>query len=169
VSPSDPGPEGPRAEHHQVADVAGEDLATEPTTGLPTEAKLFFGLAGFSALLGTVYAATTGYTGEHVEYAGTFALYAVAVFAGFFGWFLLLTVRRIQGDVEALEEAHAAGDETVDDVLYLPTQSIWPLGIAVGMSLVLAGVPLGLWVMIPGVALFVHSLIGFAHQSRTRG
>jgi hypothetical protein len=143
------------------------DPATEPRRGAPTESTLFFGLAGFTALIGAIYAVTTTTAGEF-EPAGTFSLFGVSVFATFFGAFLLVTLRRIQGDFEALEEAHTAGDGAADEVLYLPTQSVWPLGMGVGLSLFLAGVPLGLWVMIPGIALFVQSLIGFVHQTRTR-
>jgi hypothetical protein len=143
------------------------DPVTEPRRGLPTESTLFFGLAGFTALIGVIYAVTTTVTGGF-EPAGTFALLGVSAFGAFFGTFLLVMVRRIQGDMELLEEAHAAGDPAADEILYLPTQSIWPLGLGVGLSLTLAGIPLGLWVMVPGIALFVHSLIGFAHQTRTR-
>jgi hypothetical protein len=153
-------PVGPPTEPEEV-------LAVEPPGGIPTESKFFFGLGAFLTLIGLVYAVTTRNYGSHTEYAGTLALLAGAGFAFFFGTFLLLTVRRIQEDVEALEEARAAGTD-VSDVLFLPAQSIWPIGLGFGLSLMAAGVALGLWVMIPGLALFVHSLIGFAQQSRRR-
>jgi hypothetical protein len=151
-----------------TTDPSGDDLGVEPRSGVPTEAKVFFGIAAFLLFLGVVYAATTGYAGD-IEFAGTLALVGGSAFAGFFAAYLLRTVRRVQDDFEALEEAHAAGDASVDDVLYLPSQSPWPLGLGVGLSLVLAGVPLGVWVLLPGIALFAYSLIGFAHQSRSRG
>jgi Cytochrome c oxidase subunit IV len=135
--------------------------------GLPAESTLFFGLAGFTAVIGAIYGVATTLTAGF-EAAGTLALFGVSAFAAFFGTFLLVMVGRIQDDVEALEEGHAAGDPAADQVLYLPTRSIWPLGLGVGLSLILAGVALGFWVMIPGIALFVHCLIGFAQQSRTR-
>jgi hypothetical protein len=143
-----------------------EELAVEPPGGIPTEAKFFFGLSAFLAFIGAVYlVATRNYGGA--EFAGTLALFAGSGFGLFFGVFLLLAVRRIQEDVESLEEARAAGVD-VDDLLYLPTQSIWPIGLGFGVALIAAGVVLGLWVLIPGLALFVHSLIGFAQQSRRR-
>jgi hypothetical protein len=144
-----------------------QDPGVEPRTGVPTEATVFFGIGAFLLLLGAIYAATTGYAGG-IEFAGTLALLGGAVFALFFATFLLVTVRRVQGDFEALEQAHAAGDPAADDVLYLPSESPWPLGLGVGLSLILAGVPLGVWVLLPGIALFGYSLIGFAHQSRYR-
>jgi hypothetical protein len=143
------------------------DPSTEPRLGVPTESTLFFGLAAFTALIGTVYAVGNIVTGQF-EPAGTLALFGVSAFATYFGTFLLMMVRRIQGDVEALEEAHAAGDRSADEVFYLPTHSVWPLGLGIGLSLILAGVPLGLWVTIVGIAVFLHSLIGFAHQTRAR-
>jgi hypothetical protein len=147
--------------------VEDAQLALEPRRGIPTEATLFLGIAVFSFVLGAIYAYTTWRSGE-IEWAGVAALAAGGAFAGFFGVFLLLSLRRIQDDFEALEDAHAEGDEIADDVLFLPTQSIWPIGLGLGATLIGAGVPLGFWVLIPGLAVFGYSLIGFAHQSRVR-
>jgi hypothetical protein len=144
-----------------------EATPVEPDTGAPTEATLFLGIGAFTALLGIIYAVTTSLA-DGFEPAGTFALLGTAAFATWFGIFLLRSVRRLQDDVETLEEARVAGDGDAADVLYLPTHSIWPLGLAAGLALMLSGVAMGLWVLIPGAALFVHSLIGFAHQSRAR-
>jgi hypothetical protein len=149
--------------------VSTGDPAAEHTgarLGPPTEAVIFLGIAAFTAVIGMIYAMTTSIAGDF-EPAGTFVLIGTSGFAGWFGVFLL-RVRDIQEDVEALEEARMAGDREAADVLYLPTHSIWPLGLAVGVSLMLAGVPLGLWVLIPGLAIFVQSLVGFAHQTRSR-
>jgi hypothetical protein len=146
---------------------ADADPALEPTSGLPTEATLFFGLGGFTFVIGLIYAVTTSMVGDF-EAAGTAALWGVSAFAATFGTFLWRAVERIQGDFEALEEAHAAGDPAADEVLYLPTTSVWPFGVALGMALIGAGIPMGFWVMVPGVAIFGYSILGFAHQTRTR-
>jgi hypothetical protein len=45
---------------------------------------------------------------------------------------------------------------------------VWPLGIGVGAGLTFAGLGFGWWVMLPGIALLLHSAIGFARQSRER-
>ena len=144
-----------------------EEMGTEPRTGPPTEAVLFIGIGVFSAIIGMIYAMTTSFSGQGLEPAGTAVLLGTGAFAMWFGVFLL-RVRDIQEDVEELEELRVAGDRAAADSLYLPSHSIWPLGLAVGVSLMLAGVVLGLWVLIPGAALFVQSLVGFAHQTRTR-
>jgi len=140
----------------------------EPEDGLPTESKLFLFLGGFSLLLAVVYYVTTAASDEGVEWAGVAALVGGASFSIFFGLFLRSSLRGIQSDVEEAERAAEAGSTDTDEVLYLPETSIWPIGIGVGAALALGGVALGYWVMIPGVALFAHSVIGFARQSRDR-
>jgi hypothetical protein len=149
-------------------DVPLDDDRIEPERGLPTESKLFLGLGAFSLLLAVVYYVTTAASDEGVEWAGVAALLGGAAFSIFFGLFLRSSLRGIQADVEDAERAAEAGSTDPDEVLYLPETSIWPIGVGVGAALTLGGVALGYWVMIPGVALFAHSVIGFARQSRDR-
>ena len=76
-------------------------------------------------------------------------------------------LRGVQDDVELLEgELPTAPPEHAG--LYLPHESVWPIGIGFGTALTLAGIAIGWWVLLPGVALLAHSLIGFATQSRDR-
>jgi hypothetical protein len=154
----------PIVERGQPDEATESDV--EPSGGLPTETTFFYGLGAFSLFLALVYYVTTAASEQGAEYAGVAALVGGGVFSIFFGTFLLLTVRRIQSDVEAMEEEAAEGIH--DDAMFMPAESIWPIGIGIGASLVLAGVPLGFWVMIPGIALLVHSTIGFARQSKLR-
>ena len=100
------------------------DSAVEPPTGLPTEATLFYGLGAFSLLLALIYFLATAASEQGAEYAGVLALIGGGVFSIFFGTFLLLTVRRIQADVEYMEAEAAEGIH--DDAMYLPSESIWP-------------------------------------------
>ena len=75
----------------------------------------------------------------------------------------------MQHDVEAIEagvEAGEVGDP--EGELYLPITSVWPLGIGIGGALCLAGVAVGWPLLLPGIALLAHSVIGFAAQSRRR-
>ena len=150
------------------ADVSLDDNRIEPEHGLPTESKLFLGIGSFALVLCAIYYATTTWSDEGTEWAGVAGLAAAASFSIFFGLFLRSALRGIQADVEASERAAEAGSTDTDEVLYLPGTSIWPIGIGVGATLTLAGIPLGYWVMIPGAALFAHSIIGFARQSRDR-
>lgn len=148
-------------------DESGTDVI-EPATGLPTEARLFFGFGAFSLLLGIIYLVTTSRSSDGTEWAGVAALFFASGFALFFATFLAISLRRVQQNVIELEANEERGATDPRRVLYLPDTSIWPIGIAVGTSLTLAGVALGFWVMIPGIALLLHSVIGFAHQSRDR-
>lgn len=142
--------------------------ATEPPTGPPTESIVFFVIGGFSLLVGLVYLVWTGTTAAGTEFAGGAVLLGAGVFSTSIGVFLLRSARRVQADVRHAEMAAAAGSTDPDLVLYLPESSIWPLVIGVGLSLVLVGIPLGFWVLIPGVALLAQGLVGFMHQSRDR-
>lgn len=140
----------------------------EPATGLPTEARLFFLFGFFSLFLAVVYLVWTTKSPQGTEWAGGIGLLFASGFALFFGTFLTLSLRKVQINVEVFEANEDAGVEDPNEILYLPDTSLWPIGIGVGASLTLAGVALGYWVAIPGAVLFVHSVIGFAHQSRDR-
>jgi hypothetical protein len=132
----------------------------EPRRGLPTESKLFGALGAFYAVLAIIYAATA------YEWAGVALLGFGAVFSFIAAAYLAVDVREVQEDVEQLEGV-AEGPPTHEG-LYLPHASIWPIGVALGAALTLAGLAIGWWVLLPGAALLVHSLIGFAAQSRDR-
>jgi hypothetical protein len=54
------------------------------------------------------------------------------------------------------------------DEHYLPATSVWPLGIGLAVCLVLNGLLLGTWFLVPGGLLLAGSVIGFALQSRRR-
>jgi Cytochrome c oxidase subunit IV len=136
--------------------------------GRPPEAVFFAGIGVFSLVIGVIYYAATTRSATGTEWVGVAALLGSAAFGFYFGYFLNRTLPAVQADVEAMEQAEAAGETDPGKILYLPDLSIWPLGIGVGLSLTLAGVALGFWVMIPGLALFLQSIIGFAHQSRDR-
>lgn len=140
----------------------------EPARGLPTESKVFFFLGGFSLFLAVVYAVWTSTTPTGVEYSGVITLAFSSLFGVFFAIFLARDVRRVQSDVEEAEEEAAAGIDDPTNGLYLPETSVWPIGIGVGAALVCAGLGFGWWFILPGLALLIHSVIGFAGQSRRR-
>jgi hypothetical protein len=107
---------------------------------------------------------------DRIEWAGTVGLLAAAAFSGFLAVFLRRSLRRVQADTEYAEEAVESGaiEEDSPQALYLPETSVWPLGIGIGAGLTFAGLGFGWWFMLPGVALLLHSAIGFARQSRDR-
>jgi hypothetical protein len=142
--------------------------AVEPRGGLPTESKVFLFLGGFSFFLAVVYGVWSSTSPTGIEYAGLIGLLASTLFGVFFGLFLAKDLRQVQADVESAEADAAAGVHDPVNGLYLPETSIWPVGIGVGAALVCAGLGFGWWFILPGLALLVHSLIGFASQSRHR-
>lgn len=148
-----------------------KDLApVEPQHGIPTESKVFYALGAFALVIDLIYVPATYAAGDGVEWSGTISLLATATFSLFFGYFLQTRIRRVQADVEEVEAKVESGEiaEDAPEALYLPETSIWPLGIGLGAGLTFAGLGFGWWFMLPGIALLVHSSIGFAHQSRER-
>ncbi len=140
----------------------GTTDAVEPRDGLPTETKLFGSIGACYVVIAVIY----GFTAE--EAAGFVMLLLGGAFALTVAGFTWFSVRSVQHDVELAE--HELPDEPPDHGdLYLPHTSIWPLGIALGAAITFVGIAVGWWVILPGVALLVHSLIGFAAQSRDRG
>lgn len=142
-------------------EVVGGRAAVEPARGLPTETRVF-GVIGAAYVVGAVVYWTTSH-----EPAGTAMLTCAALFAlvtaAYFGW----RVRPAQLGAEA-DEWPDPTEPPSHAGMYLPHTSVWAIGIALGAALTLAGIPIGWWVCLPGVALLVHSVIGFAAQSRQR-
>jgi hypothetical protein len=48
----------------------------------------------------------------------------------------------------------------------MPHASVWPFGIGLGAATVLNGLVLGVWVLVPGVALLAIGIGGWIRQSR---
>jgi hypothetical protein len=135
--------------------------AVEPRSGWPTETWLFGSLGAFYLLLAIVYAVAA------YEWAGVALLAFGALFSFIAAVYFAVDLRDVQHDVTELEEAAAAAPPSHEG-LYLPHTSVWPIGVGLGTALTLAGIAIGWWVLLPGAALLVHSLIGFAAQSRDR-
>lgn len=152
-------PRMPAVEVEGGAHVGASRNTVEPPRGLPTEAKVFLAIGGFYLLIGVLYALTA------YEWAGVALLLFASAFAftvaGYLGW----RVRDVQLDAGPGEPPEPTGPPRHEG-LYLPHASVWPLGIGGGAALVIAGVPFGWYVWLPGAALLGFSLVGFARQSR---
>ena len=123
---------------------------------LPTEARIFALIAAYFVVAAVVYVSTAD------ESAGVTLLLCAAVFGfGYAAW-LTRYLPPTQEAVTALEE----GDEA--DGLYLPHESVWPLGLGAGSVLVVTGLAVGLWMTIPGALLAGRSVVGLASESRRR-
>ena len=143
---------------------ATPQAATEPAAGWPTEAKVFLGVGAFYVLIGLIYLVVSD-----GEYAGVALLLCSGLFAALAGGWMIRGLRPVQDHVEEVEAAATTGEVApADGDLYLPVTSVWPLGIGLGVAMVLSGFAVGWVLALPGAGLLVHSVIGFANQSRLR-
>ena len=117
--------------------------------------RMFLFIGAFMVFLAVLYWFTA------YEDAGTVMLALAAVLALWFGSYLWLQQRRAATD-EGEGEAAAGGAP------YLPHASSWPFAIGLGAATVANGLVLGIWVVVPGVALLALGIGGFIHQSRHR-
>lgn len=118
--------------------------------------RVFAAVSVFVLGAAILYGVTSG------EEAGATMLAVSSLLAGWCGVFLWRNARRF----EAGHGAHAQAEG--HDAMYLPEASPWPFGIGIGLTLVLNGLLIGTWFLVPGVMLLGVSLAGFARQSRHR-
>jgi hypothetical protein len=156
-----------------TADLPPDAEAVEPSRRRLTTEALIFTVMGIAfAIAGVVYAIFDPY-GDVGGVSGQVLFVAGAAFSFITAGYFWVALRTVQADVETGErEREAAGPDAADEPdaggLYLPETSIWPVCIGVGTALVLVGIPLKWWFLLPGIALLTYGFVGFAHQSRTR-
>lgn len=120
--------------------------------------RVFVGIGGFVLASSALYGVVSG------EEAGTAMLVGAGVLALWCGIFLFRTSRhRAPGPTGPV----AFGDHREPDH-YLPEASPWPLGMGFGLALVLNGLLIGTWFLVPGSVVLAVSVAGFAQQSRHR-
>ncbi len=116
--------------------------------------RVFGAVGAFIAILALIYGVTAA------EAAGATMLVLAAVLALWCGIFLWNNLRRF--------EAGHSGDPGGDDVAYLPEASPWPFGVGLGVVLIINGLLIGIWFVVPGLMLLAVSVAGVASQSRHR-
>ena len=137
--------------------------ATSAPTGLfarikawPHETHVFGGTGLTFFVIGTLYASTGG------EAAGIVLLYGSTILSLTYAVYLLRHARPVRASIEAQEEGE------IPNHLYLPEQSLWPVGIGAGGVLVLAGFAVGSWVLVAGALLLLRDFVGFVVGGRRR-
>jgi hypothetical protein len=104
---------------------------------------------------------------SNIEWSGTVLFVLTAGFVAIAGGYVALQARlhRTLG-----APAREASGETADhdDDLYLPHASIWPFELGTGTTVTLLGFVLGRVVLVVGLALTAHALVGWIGQSRRR-
>ena len=96
------------------------------------------------------------------EAAGIVLLYGSTILSLTYAVYLLRHAGPVRASIEAQEEGE------IPNQLYLPEQSLWPVGIGAGGVLVLAGFAVGSWVLVAGVLLLLRSVVGFVVEGRRR-
>ena len=99
-----------------------------------------------------------------IEWSGTILFVLTAGFVAIAGGYVALQARLHRTLGAPARET--AGEH--DDDLYLPHASIWPFELGTGTTVTLLGFVLGRVVLVFGLALTAHALIGWIGQSRRR-
>ncbi len=156
-----PGTEGPRG--HE---------ARPPVDDRKVPWRVFLFIGAFVAIIGLIYWSTA------YEESGVVMLLLAAVLGLWIACYLWLRQRgagpaieagEAAGDAAAAEGRARAGTGTAEEgEHYLPHASAWPLAIGLGGATVANGLVLGLWVIVPGVALMALGIGGFVRQTRRR-
>jgi hypothetical protein len=120
--------------------------------------RIFLAIGTFVLFMAVLYWFTS------YEDAGTVLLALASVLALWFGSYLWLQQRRAARARARDDDGGADGEGTP----YLPHASAWPFAIGLGAATVANGLVLGIWVVVPGAALFALGIGGFVHQTRHR-
>jgi hypothetical protein len=137
-------------------DEAGPDVSEiDDRADAPVPWRVFGFVGGFIGVITAIYWFTS------YEEAGSAMLAVAAVLGLWISTYLWRNLRRF--------EAGGHGEPSGEDAtMYLPEASPWPFGIGLGVALVLNGLLIGSWFLVPGVMVLAVSLAGFARQSRHR-
>ena len=134
------------------------ELMSTPKARFRVEVALYSGLALFLVLGAVVYGLWSG------EAAGTVLFLVVGGFAAIVAGYLAFQDRLERTTARAA----TTGEPEVEDDQFLPHASIWPFEMGAGMAMSFAGIVLGWAILLPGIILLVHSIIGWIAQSRRR-
>ena len=123
----------------------------------PTETWVFASITGFYFVAAVIYRVFSD------DAAGFALLLGSAVLAGVYTLYFRRHLAAVQENIEE-QEAGVRPNE-----LYLPEQSLWPFGMGVGATIILAGFAIGLWLSAAGLLIFGRATVGFVAESRRRG
>jgi hypothetical protein len=124
------------------------------------ESLFYLGVTAFFVVIGAIYWFTS------YEDAGTTMLVASALLGVLAGGYLLLQSRKFPPRPE--DRPDATLEEGAGPVDEFPAPSIWPFVFGLGAVVLATGFVFGIWVILPGVALFALGVVGMILQSRGR-
>jgi hypothetical protein len=144
------------------------------------QAKMFWILAGFFALVDIVYTTWSiiqhnqGYltqlAGDQgggvtspVEWAGTLALGLCGVLSAFLAFYLGRTHRALGGKLPE-DRLDANIDDGDAEQGFFSPWSWWPVMLAAGGALLFMGIAIGIWIAFIGAAITLISLVGWVYE-----
>ena len=141
--------------------------AGPPTIDSRVPTRMFLFIGAFVLVLGVIYAISS------YEESGIVMLFSAAALGIWIAVYLWLQLR---DDAHAEEAALPTEVDAVPGSsgavkgaeMYLPHASAWPFAIGVGAATLANGLVLGLWVIVPGLALLALGVGGFIRQTRRR-
>jgi hypothetical protein len=122
--------------------------------------RIFLSMGVFLGLIALTYWFTA------YEEAGTVMLGLAATLALWYGVYLWLRYQHLKATVPSAREP--GGEIGPQEPDYLPHASVWPFVIGLGSAVVLNGLVLGVWVLLPGMAIVVFGTVGHIIQTRRR-
>jgi hypothetical protein len=115
-------------------------------------------VAGFGLIVGGIYWFLT------YEDAGTAMLLFMGAAGIVIGGYLFLKARSVRLIEDGPDADHA--DATKEEIGHFSAGSVWPIVMAVGVTIGLLGFVFGRWMIAFGAILFVWSTVGLMQESR---
>ena len=125
-----------------------------PPSPVPVGARIFASTGAFFVVTAIVYGLLAD------ESSGVVLLLAAGAFSAVVAGFLAA-----RGAGRTTDTRPDLPDDRRHEPFF-PDRSLWPLGVGLGLGTALAGLALGLPVLIVGVVLLVRSVVGWAYQSK---
>jgi hypothetical protein len=141
-------------------------------------AKLFWILAGFFALLAVVYTVWTllfggtntaqdpgagGQTGAVIEFTGSIGLLLAAAASALIA-FYVGRLNRTQGGVLPEDRNDADIDDGEAEQGFFSPWSWWPVTLAGALALVFLGIAAGFWIAFIGIGLLAIAIVGWVYE-----
>jgi hypothetical protein len=130
---------------------------TRKLADTPTETWVFAGVTGIYAVSAVIYGVFAD------DPAGFALLLGAALLTGTYTLYFRRHIAAVQENIEEQEEGARPNE------LYLPEQSLWPFGTGLGVTIILAGFAIGLWLSAAGLVILARSVVGLVAESRRRG
>lgn len=130
-----------------------------------TNARLFWGLSAFFALVTVIYVAWSLLDPMHarLEWAGTFMLALSALLSAFIA-FYLGKVYTAQGGEAPEDRLDGNIDDGDPESGFFSPWSWWPIVLAAATALVFLGLAVGFWICFIGLAFGLVGLVGWVYE-----